>query len=326
MIRRAAASLFAIAVIGLALVLAWRLISPHAPGRAPAASAPVVAAVPAPAPAALAPDPAPATPAATPAPAPSCPPAPEFAAAAEANEISIRTATWAPFGRQEQGWAIYAPLAAHEIGTACQADQPGFAAALSVWQKAHGLAATGVMDVRSLDALRVLWLQRRPFVIAFRGGVCPLATDPANLVQAQPNESYGGKAIQLAPGALAAWRAMVAAARTESPAIAADPRLLTIFSGYRSPDADAAFCDANGGCGRVARVRCSAHRTGTAMDLYLGSAPGSRPESSADDNRLFQARSEAYRWLVANASRFGLVPYPFEPWHWEWTGGSQGAG
>ena len=28
----------------------------------------------------------------------------------------------------------------------------------------------------------------------------------------------------------------------------------------------------------------------------------------------------AYRWLVANADRFGFVNYPFEPWHWEWTG------
>jgi LAS superfamily LD-carboxypeptidase LdcB len=28
----------------------------------------------------------------------------------------------------------------------------------------------------------------------------------------------------------------------------------------------------------------------------------------------------AYRWLVANAGRFGFVNYVFEPWHWEWTG------
>jgi hypothetical protein len=24
--------------------------------------------------------------------------------------------------------------------------------------------------------------------------------------------------------------------------------------------------------------------------------------------------------MVANAARFGFVNYPFEPWHWEWTG------
>jgi LAS superfamily LD-carboxypeptidase LdcB len=56
------------------------------------------------------------------------------------------------------------------------------------------------------------------------------------------------------------------------------------------------------------------------MDLFLGAAPGYPPESSADANRLFQSRSEIYAWLVANAGRFGFTPYPFEPWHWEWTG------
>jgi len=98
-----------------------------------------------------------------------------------------------------------------------------------------------------------------------------------------------------------------------------DPRAMTIFSGYRDPAEEAARC-ASGGCGTVAKASCSAHRTGLAMDLYLGVAPGYPPESSADANRLFQSRTEIYRWLVANAARFGFVPYPFEPWHWEWTG------
>jgi LAS superfamily LD-carboxypeptidase LdcB len=31
-------------------------------------------------------------------------------------------------------------------------------------------------------------------------------------------------------------------------------------------------------------------------------------------------RTATYRWLLANAGRFGFVNYPFEPWHWEWTG------
>jgi LAS superfamily LD-carboxypeptidase LdcB len=56
------------------------------------------------------------------------------------------------------------------------------------------------------------------------------------------------------------------------------------------------------------------------MDLFLGAAPGYPPESSADPNRLYQSQSGAYRWMVANAARFGFVNYPFEPWHWEWTG------
>jgi len=56
------------------------------------------------------------------------------------------------------------------------------------------------------------------------------------------------------------------------------------------------------------------------MDVYVGQAPGFGPDSSADSNRLFMTRTATYRWLVANADRFGFLPYPFEPWHWEWTG------
>jgi len=113
---------------------------------------------------------------------------------------------------------------------------------------------------------------------------------------------------------------MVAAARADLPAMAADKRLLTIFSGFRDPVEDAAKCARDGDCGTISKAHCSAHRTGLAMDVYLGAAPGFVPESSADANRLFQSRSAVYRWLVANASRFGFAPYPFEPWHWEWTG------
>ena len=56
------------------------------------------------------------------------------------------------------------------------------------------------------------------------------------------------------------------------------------------------------------------------MDVYLGAARGFGPDSSADANRLYLSRSQAYRWLVYNAWRFGFVNYVFEPWHWEWTG------
>jgi LAS superfamily LD-carboxypeptidase LdcB len=104
------------------------------------------------------------------------------------------------------------------------------------------------------------------------------------------------------------------------PQLTADARLLTIFSGYRSPEYDAARCRNQGNCQGIVRATCSAHRTGLAMDFYLGSAPGFAPDSSDDANRLTISRSPAYRWLVANAAHFGFVNYPFEPWHWEWTG------
>jgi LAS superfamily LD-carboxypeptidase LdcB len=151
-------------------------------------------------------------------------------------------------------------------------------------------------------------------------GVCPNPPPATALAQATPAEGYAGKAIQLRPRALAAYRQMAAAARRADPAIVADPRNLTIFSGFRSPAADAARCAAEKNCGGVVRAACSAHRTGLAMDLYVGQAPGLGPDSSADPNRRFMSQTPAYRWLVANADRFGFVPYPFEPWHWEWTG------
>jgi len=240
-------------------------------------------------------------------------------AAARANAASLVQAVWAPFGRQEVGWRIYQPLAASEIGSDCPADSPAFAARLASWQSAHGLAGRGVMDAPTLLRMKALWQSRRPFVAA-SALACPAPPPPSSLARASATESYGGKVILLRPGALGAWRAMVAAARASSPPIAADRRLLTIFSGFRDPAYDDARCAAQHNCQGVVRAACSAHRTGLAIDLYLGAAPGFPPDSSADANRLFIARSAAYRWLVLHAGAFGFVNYPFEPWHWEWTG------
>ena len=224
------------------------------------------------------------------------------------------------FGRPETGWEVYLPLTAHEIGAACPPQISGFAQSLAAWQGAHRLPANGIMDAPTLTALRLVWLRRRSFVGASAHTACPPAPPADQLAWAAKDEGYSGKPIQLQPPALAAYRAMVAAARAEAPAVASDKRLLTIFSGYRDPVSDAAACARDGNCGTIAKANCSAHRTGLAMDMYLGSAPGYPPESSADPNRLYQSRSAAYRWLVANAGRFGFVNYPFEPWHWEWTG------
>lgn len=71
---------------------------------------------------------------------------------------------------------------------------------------------------------------------------------------------------------------------------ARDPRALTIFSGFRDPDADAARCLAEGNCNGIVRATCSAHRTaphrtGLALDLWVGQAPGYGPDSSTDTTR-----------------------------------------
>jgi hypothetical protein len=274
---------------------------------------------PKPPPVAVAPrEPAPAPPPPLQVPAAACERGPP--AAAQANAASLQTLAWAPFRRPEVGWETYAPLIAREIRTSCAPQTPGFAAALATWQAAQRLPVDGVLSAAVFDHMKTAIELRRPFVQVNARGVCPASPSPGALAAATPVEGYAGKAILLRPGALAAYRRLAAAARVEDPRIAADPRNLTIFSGFRAPAADTARCAAERNCDTVVRANCSAHRTGLAMDLYVGQAPGFGPDSSADANRLFMSRTPAYLWLVANADRFGFVPYPFEPWHWEWTG------
>ncbi len=325
MIWRLTAVLIGLLLAYAGLQLAWRAVTHHAHGPKIAVyrPPPILAAGPlVPGGRPVAPVIAPnSTPPAAAAPGGTCAPAPApaFTEAAAQNSASLRAAAWSAFGRPEIGWEIYAPLAAHELATACAPTQSGFAQALALWQGQHGLPGAGVMDEATLKALNIVWLRRRPFVAATAHGACPPPPDAFRLAFATPGEGYLTKPIQLRTTALAAYRRMAAAARQEVPSLSADKQLLTIFSGYRDPAEEAARCAA-GGCGTVAKASCSAHRTGLALDLFLGAAPGFAPGSSADANRLFQARSELYRWLVANAGSFGFVPYPFEPWHWEWTG------
>ena len=244
-------------------------------------------------------------------------PAPPGAVAA--NAASLATLAWTPFGRAETGWAVYAPKVAAETATACDVATPGFAAALAAWQGRHKLAATGVFDALTFAAMKAKWQGARPFVHVDGKTACPPPPPAATLVTAHPDESYGGKTIELRAHALAAYRTMLTAARRD-PAIKAEPRSLTIFSGFRDPASDAARCASEGNCNGIVRATCSAHRTGLAMDLWVGTAPGQRPDSSADTNRAAMTHGPQYRWLLANATKYGFVNYVFEPWHWEWTG------
>lgn len=238
--------------------------------------------------------------------------------AAEANAASLNTMSWAPFGRAETGWTIYAPRIGAELATACGPGTTRFAAALAQWQSRQRLPATGVLDAATFDVMKTRWTLARPFAVINARGECPNAPPPKGLATAKPAEAYGGKTIQLRPAALDAYRRMVEAARRDG--VVRDPRDLTIFSAFRDPAADAARCARDNNCQGVTRTICSAHRTGLAMDVFVAAAPGYGPDSSADDNRRHMARSDLYRWLVAHAGRFGFVNYVFEPWHWEWTG------
>ena len=96
-----------------------------------------------------------------------------------------------------------------------------------------------------------------------------------------------------------------------------------MFSGYRDPVSDAARCETEHNCDGAHRASCSAHRTGTAIDLDVGFMPEplTADNATTDNRMLHEYRTPAYRWMVANASRFGFVNYAFEPWHWEYVKG-----
>ena len=237
--------------------------------------------------------------------------------AAQRNEESLRTLAWSPFGRPETGWETYLPITAAEIGAAPVAAGAPFAEALAAWQRARGLPADGVFTPETFNRLKTDLQNRRPFLRARAGGgPCPDPPDEATLAWTTPAESWGARPNAMRPGTLAAWRRMRAAAKAEG---ALESALsLQVFSGYRSPAHDAERCAIDGNCDGLRRAVCSAHRTGLTLDLVLD---GARPvDSTADADRLRLSRSPAYRWLVVNARRFGFVNYPFEPWHWEWTG------
>jgi hypothetical protein len=242
-----------------------------------------------------------------------------FQHAAFINASNLHSLSFAPFHRPERGWETYAPLIATEIGTRCAPTSPGFASALAAWQSTRGLTPTGQVDPNTFAYMKAVWQDERPFVLTSRSG-CPAPPPESSLETSRPGEGYGGKVVKLTPGAFAAYRRMVRDARAQVPAIRANPMYFQIFSAFRSPEYDAARCASEHNCNGVVRATCSAHRTGRAMDLYVGSAPGFGPDSSADANRLVMTQSPAYRWMVLNARNYGFVPYAFEPWHWEWIG------
>lgn len=237
-----------------------------------------------------------------------------------ANTLSLYEMEWSPFGRPERGWETYWPLIRREVGVDCAPGSPGFAAALAAWQGRYGMPATGLFDAVTFQVLRGVWQERRPFVMARVAGLCPEPPPLAQLGYLLPEEEHADRLTRLLRrDALAAYRRMAEAARAENPEIAADPELMQIFSGFRDPEADAARCAIEGNCDGVRRAVCSPHRTGAAVDIHVGHAPGLGVDDTSPPSRLHMSRSPTYRWLADNAHRFGFVPYVFEPWHWEYA-------
>lgn len=246
-----------------------------------------------------------------------------WAEPAAANAISYYSLEWAPFGQAEWGWETYLPLIQQELATGCGAGTPAFARALADFQSRYNLPATGLFDPATFQVFKGVWQERRPFIMArFNGeGACPEPPPLNQLGYLVTEEEHADRLTRLLRrDTLAAYRAMVTAARAEVPDMADNPELLQIFSGFRDPGADAARCAVEKNCDGVRRATCSPHRTGTAVDLYVGQLLDLGVDSTLPASRLHMTRGATYRWMVQNAGRFGFVPYVYEPWHWEWAG------
>lgn len=255
-----------------------------------------------------------------------CGAANDWRGAAFANTVSIYSLEWSPFGPSEWGWETYLPLIQQELGTNCAPGTERFAEALAAFQGSHGLINSGVFDAATFQVFRGVWQERRPFVMARVRGECPEPPRIRELGYLVESEEHADRLTRLLRrDVLDSYRELVAAARREVPEIARDPELLQIFSGFRDPEADAARCATQNNCDGLRRAACSPHRTGTAVDLYVGQIPGLGVDNTSVVSRLHMSRGPAYRWLVKNAHRFGFVPYAFEPWHWEWVGAPETA-
>lgn len=133
---------------------------------------------------------------------------------------------------------------------------------------------------------------------------------PAQLVSVP--HGYMGKKIELTPETAKAYEALLAHARGAG----FEYPLFSIASAWRSDGHQAALSakskKRHGDESRkwVAKPGGSAHRTGHAIDFFLGEAC-----DSANVEKI--AKSAAYKWLKENAPTFGFAPYSAEPWHWE---------
>ncbi|GAA0636469.1 D-alanyl-D-alanine carboxypeptidase family protein [Brevundimonas lenta] len=253
----------------------------------------------------------------------------EWSGPAYSNAISLHSLVWTPFGTEEWGWETYVPLMQKELNTNCSPDSPKFARKLAEFQAAHALPPTGWFDQITFQTFRGMWQERRPFIMGrVRQEPCPEPPPLYQLGYLVESEEHADRLTRLLRrDVLDAYRAMVAAARAEVPEVAANPELLQIFSGFRDPAADAARCAQQNNCDGLRRATCSAHRTGTAVDLYVGQVFGLGVDNTSPSSRLYMSKTPTYRWLVRNAGRFGFTPYVYEPWHWEWispTGGYAG--
>ena len=238
-------------------------------------------------------------------------------AAAENRRLRSGLA-WDFSGKRQTGWEIYVPLISHTIDTESDPDSVEFANAVAAWQTKMGIEGSGVIDSATMGAFVSTWQSKRLFKFGY-----PAADQ---LVLAPISDFYDPTREeplrQLDSQTYAAFKRMAAAAEKEVGVKVFtyasgehDPRFLRIVSAYRSQEYQDSLRKKQPNAGRGALARMSAHSTGRAIDIFVGG----EPVTTKDPNRLLQVQTPAYKWLVKNASRFGFVPYFYEPWHWEFV-------
>ncbi|HEX8361186.1 MAG TPA: M15 family metallopeptidase [Longimicrobium sp.] len=167
-------------------------------------------------------------------------------------------------------------------------------------------------EVRAmLDELGIpAWYGRDPFL--------PECPEAAELVPV--GRDMFGREQRLTPRAAEAWAAMREAA-------ARDGIVLQLVSAFRTVEYQRGIIERKVAAGipmdEILRVSAapgySEHHTGRAIDI---STPGSDPLEEEFEH------TDAFRWLVGNAERFGFaLSYPrdnvygiiYEPWHWTFS-------
>jgi LAS superfamily LD-carboxypeptidase LdcB len=244
-----------------------------------------------------------------------------FASAAKRNGLLRDELNWTFGSKAQRGWYLYTLLINRLLDTNAAPDSERFAKTLSKWQKKRDLRADGVLDEETLYKMIAEWqgnrlkdrTPARPDQLLMAPSsdfYDPTRAEELRQVEKQTYDSY--KALVRA----ALKDKSLGLARGAKNELAPGEKFLKIVSSFRSREYQEKLRRESPTSGSAGLAVNSPHFTGRALDLYVGGDP----VDTKDANRALQVRTPVYRWLVNNASRFGFVPYCYEPWHWEYVG------